>query len=276
MDLSPYSNELRIEYDWNNNIKFIINGSKESHDDMWIGPMNRDGSYSIHLVLMREGTNHELAIFQELTAMDNVKLATAEMFGDSKIFDIEQIIYGIKDESSNFGDRNLIFVGGDDIEKIKEIIGYFRKYNSKDFILYIQNKGKINADFDDEAFILGNDKITHNEALGKSVIMCDPSINVRDLTDILNAWLNRIPILVNENSVLKEICMMTNSGLSFRDYDEFVSCLNFYLSNAKERNLIGENNMQFGIAMYYWLRFLKGLSEYIDFGDDYEIGCSKQ
>jgi hypothetical protein len=264
IDLNPQSSELKIEYNWGDNIKFIMNESIESYDDKWIGPMNQEGLYSIHLVLMKEVRNQELVIFQELRPMDNVKSAITEMFNISKIFDINDIIYGFKDVLSNVGDRNLIFIGGDDIDKIKEIIEYFFKYNRTDLILYIQNKERINADFDDKSFILANDKITHGEALKKSILMCDPSNHVRDLTGILNAWLNGIPILVNENSILREICMMTNSGLSFRDYDEFKSCLDFYISNPKERKAIGNNNMQLGIEMYYWLRFLKGLSDYID------------
>lgn len=63
-----------------------------------------------------------------------------------------------------------------------------------------------------------------------------------DKSEVNIALSNKLPILVPEvNDVLKNICIKGNCGLYYRDALEAEACLEFLVSNERERKILGQN-----------------------------------
>jgi glycosyltransferase involved in cell wall biosynthesis len=245
INLGPYRNDLKIVYNWSETIKFEINGATETSDDKWIGPMDQEGLYSIHLFLKNGNETFELIIFQELNKIERINSSILEMFGILEVVDICKIIVKKNCGPSKPEVKDKLFLCGKDRDMISKVKDYFCHYDNSNLTLHC-------------------DDLMQEDALKRSLILCDPSIKPSDLTGILNAWLNGIPLLISENSVIGDICKISNSGLSFENFDEFKSCLDFLLNNEKAREAIGNCNRHFGEEIYIWVKFLSRLKEYID------------
>lgn len=262
LSFDPYSTELRIRYNWIDDVEFIVKDSPIDCDDKWIGPMKSEGIYSIHLVLIEGDEKTELALFQELTAMDITTGYLREMFGLLDIFRLNEIIVNISDSVSDIMDKKIIILSGNDVDAVNNTIDFFRKYHEKEncnFYLFIPKSDGIKPD---EPFILGNEEITYKEALRQSILLCDPSVKKMDLNNLLNSWINGIPMLIPEKSPLRELCSIANSGSFFKDYDTLKSRVNAYLSR---QTLAIEKDMQnvcFGLEIYEWIKFLTYLKKY--------------
>lgn len=71
----------------------------------------------------------------------------------------------------------------------------------------------------------------------------DPKTN-KDEVNI--GLINKLPLLVPEvNDVLKKICVKGNCGLYYRDALEAGECLEFLLSNERERKVLGQNCFEY-------------------------------
>lgn len=77
----------------------------------------------------------------------------------------------------------------------------------------------------------------------KFLWVVDPKTN----KDEINIGLiNKLPLLVPEtNDVLKNICIKGNCGLYYRDALEAGECLEFLLSNERERKVLGQNCFEY-------------------------------
>lgn len=77
----------------------------------------------------------------------------------------------------------------------------------------------------------------------KFLWVVDPKTNKDDLNIGL---INKLPLLVPEtNDVLKNICIKGNCGLYYRDALEAGECLEFLLSNERERKVLGQNCFEY-------------------------------
>jgi hypothetical protein len=247
IDLDPYRNDLKIIYNWSGTIKFKINYIIETSDDKWIGPMDQEGLYSIKLILKNGEEIFELVIFQILNKIERINSRLLEMFHILEVIDISKIIVNKKFHLSKSEVGDGFFLCGNDKDMVCKVKNYFYSSNKPNLTLYC-------------------DDLMHEDVLKHSLILCDPSIEPSDFTGILNAWLNGIPLLTSENSIIGEICKISNSGLLFKDLDEFESCLDFLLNNGKVREAIGNRNRHFGEEIYIWIKFLLRLKEYINVG----------
>jgi hypothetical protein len=275
ISINPKTTTLKIEYDWINDLKFYVNNSVVDYDEKWKGKINDEGLYSIFLVLMDENKNKisETYLIQELTAFDSAVFEILENFSYLSVFCDDSL-----DDFSNsflFGNqeiltqdnKNILFINGKDKESVRETIYYFSK-----FCNFNKNIKLFSPKLDDEMIrsccdsniILKNCEFSYEDALKRSFVLCDPSVNSFDLHNLLLGWMNRIPLLVNEKSPLKSLCTITNSGLYFNNYDEFESCLNILYKNASLRNKIcNNNNVLLGLEFYEWFYFLRNLKQYL-------------
>jgi len=262
LSLDPYSTEIRIDYNWIDDIKFIINNSRIECDDKWIGPMKGEGIYSVHLVLIEGGEKTELVLFQELTSMNITKGAIREMLGLLDIFHLNDIMINNCDLAPDISGKKIVVLSAKDIDAVYNIMQFFRKYHEKEncnFYLFIQKFDGIELD---DPFILRNDKITYKDALRQSALLCDPSVKKIGLDNLITSWINGIPMLIPENSPMRELCSITNSGCFFDDYDTFKSCLNVHLSREPSTMEIDLRNALFGLEIYMWIKFLTYLKKY--------------
>lgn len=277
--LNPNSTKLQIKYDWSGDIKFIINGSEEKYDERWIAPMNEEGLYSIHLVLLdkEQIKKSELVLIQELTKPKKVQEEIKSMFSILKLVNIDNLAYlegynNLNKNNITKKDKNIILLQGKDRKMIHKTIDYFSLYQQREsknlrlFVPYLDddviNKVK------NTTRIISSENLSYEEALKSSILLCDPSIDNIDLSSVINAWLNQIPLLVHEKSLLKDLCTITNSCLYFNNYQDFEACVDFFSYNNLIREKIEGNAVQHGIELYNWIKFLDGLKQYIFESDE--------
>ena len=159
--------------------------------------------------------------------------------------------YGIKDEY-------IVYTGRVDESKgCKELIDYFIRYKKETGVglkLVLVGKEVMkfpkNPDIIMTGFISDQDK---NNAIAASKLMVMPSPYESLSIAILEAWLQKKPVIVNGKSeVLKEQVTRSNGGLYYTNYDEFKYTLNLILKDKKTATKLGKNGKQYVEKNYNW------------------------
>jgi len=100
-------------------------------------------------------------------------------------------------------------------------------------------------------------------AIKSAEILVQPSLYESFSLVLLEAWSQKIPVLVNGNSdVLRGHVVRSNGGLYYSSYLEFAECMNLLLSDLQLRNKLGENGYKYVKQNYSWVKIEQ---QYVDF-----------
>lgn len=205
-------------------------------------------------------SEQERVLANELYNLENVQSVLGEGIDTNFVHDANRFKdkYGIK---NNF----ILYAGRKEVGKnVPLIIDYFCRYkktSSSDLKLVLIGSGSVEipSEFEEDIIDLGfiplQDKY---DAYAAATILCQPSINESFSIVIMESWLCNVPVLVNANcAVTKEHCVNSNGGLYFKDYYEFIECLEFYLENQEISKKMGENGMRYVLDNFSWNKIIQ-------------------
>jgi lipopolysaccharide biosynthesis glycosyltransferase/glycosyltransferase involved in cell wall biosynthesis len=159
----------------------------------------------------------------------------------------------------------IVYIGRIDSSKnCDQMIDYFIQYKnrrSSDLKLVLIGSGAMDisthTDIVRTGFICEEDK--YDGISGALVTIC-PSKSESLCISLLESLAGRVPVLVNGDcSVLKAHCLISNAGLFYSSRIEFEMCLDYLVSHASERQIMGENGERYVTAHYSWERVIEKL-----------------
>ena len=90
-----------------------------------------------------------------------------------------------------------------------------------------------------------------DDAYAAAAVFCQPSCNESFSRVLMEAWLAGRPALVHEDcEVTRFHCQESNGGLYFHDSAMFAACINFYLQNPDQAEIIGKQGRRYVLAHY--------------------------
>lgn len=163
----------------------------------------------------------------------------------------------------------LLYTGRKDPGKnVDLLIDYYCKFVEKNGFLFdlvltgpgnIQIPEKFNKHI--KSLLLSYEDLS--DAYDGAFLTCQPSVNESFSLSIMESWLHSTPVLVHEKcQVTKNHCEKSNGGLYFSNFEEFESCINYFLQNKDKSKIFGKNGNQYVINNYSWNKII---SKYVDF-----------
>lgn len=237
------------------------NGSKVSPEKSILIPCLHDESYA-YLKLTKK-------------MMERVKglafLANPEQELANKLFDLSKVhneTLGAGVETEWYGECNaerfrekynlhnnfILFAGRKDTgKKADELLKFFCKYidsNPKrklDLVFLGGGTLEIAPQYKelvhDLGFVSTEDK---HDALSAATFLCNPSHFESFSIVIMESWLAKRPVLVSSHcEVTKNFASKTNGGLWFKNYAEFVGCVDYLLDHSDVRDVMGKNGFDY-------------------------------
>ena len=162
----------------------------------------------------------------------------------------------------------LIYVGRiEEAKNIPELIKFFLQYKREfpsDLKLVLIGEKLIHIPSHKDIIYLGKlsdgDKL---DVISSAEILIQPSQYESFSLALLEAWSQKVPVIVNGNcNVLKGHVLRSNGGLYFRNYLEFVEVMNLLISDKQLRNKLGENGFEYVKKNYTWDKIIQ---QYVDF-----------
>lgn len=152
-------------------------------------------------------------------------------------------------------------------KNVELLIRYFRQYQAQhghilDLVLLgdgplsptVHQPGLIHLGFVDET--------TKRDALAAASFLCQPSLNESFGIVLMEAWLQRRPVLVHEHSAVTMTHIRhAQGGLYFRDYDDFVGAINYLLAHPDQADTLGANGQAYVQQNYNWPVVLNRLEQ---------------
>lgn len=150
--------------------------------------------------------------------------------------------------------RYAIYLGRDDggkgITELKEFfLEWINRYSQDLKLVFVgggskyQEEGILSTGYlieEDKDFLLKN-----------ALFLINPSTLESFSMVIMEAWANKIPVIVNEQSdVMKGHCIRSNGGLYYRDKESFFMILNYLLTNEPIRKKLAENGNRYVFKNY--------------------------
>lgn len=164
----------------------------------------------------------------------------------------------------------ILYAGRKDKGKnVDTLIKYFREYHirqSSMLKLVLIGGGKIDIprDIEDKVIDLGfvSEQDKYN-AYAAAELLCQPSENESFSLVMMESWLNKKPVLVNENcNVTSYFVKECNGGLYYKNYFEFEGALNYILKEKKIAEYMGKNGEIFVRENFSWNVIIKKYMKY--------------
>ena len=91
------------------------------------------------------------------------------------------------------------------------------------------------------------------DALAGAMAVCQPSVMESFSLVLMEAWLARVPVLVNGAcAVTREHVQQSRGGLYFHNYATFEATVDWLWTHREQRLRLGENGRRYVIANYSW------------------------
>lgn len=171
-----------------------------------------------------------------------------------------------------YGLDQFILYGGrkDSGKNVPLLIEFFCKFlerNNTDLKLVLLGNGKaqIPERFSKNILDMTVPKSEWYDACATATFFCLPSVNESFSIVIMEAWLQKTPILVHNNcEVTKEHCIASNGGLYFNNFEEFEACIQYYVKNPEIRKKLGEHGYQYVLNNFTWNKITSSYSDFIN------------
>jgi glycosyltransferase involved in cell wall biosynthesis len=137
------------------------------------------------------------------------------------------------------------------------LLGYFlaykREYDS-DLKLVLMGRGPTeiprHPDIIPIGFKQGQEKF---DVYSAATILCQPSVLESFSIVIMESWLANVPVLVHAQCPVTSFhCKQSNGGLYFNDEDEFIECVNWFLSHPNKCTQLGQQGSTYVRQRYNW------------------------
>ncbi len=154
----------------------------------------------------------------------------------------------------------VLFVGrkveGKGAVLLSKYFSKFAKENHLSLKLVLIGNGTINISTANSDYVIDlgplSDEDKHN-AMGASLFLIQPSFFESFSIVLMEAWLLKKAVLVNERcDVLKEHCLESNGGLYFNNYQDFVECMRLLIEKEKFREKLANNGYSYVRKNFIW------------------------
>lgn len=149
----------------------------------------------------------------------------------------------------NINEPFILYSGRKDSGKnIDTLIRYYAEYvrrKNTDLRLVMTGGGKKVRAYNiiDLGYVPEQDKYN---AMSACEFLCQPSVNESFSLVIMENWLCKRPVLVNENcSVTQDFVTKSDGGLYFSNYPEFEACVDYLLTNKDIAGRMGVNGCEY-------------------------------
>lgn len=149
----------------------------------------------------------------------------------------------------NISEPFILYSGRKDSGKnIDTLIRYYAEYVKRkniDLRLVMTGGGKKIRAYNiiDLGYVPEQDKYN---AMSACEFLCQPSVNESFSLVIMENWLCKRPVLVNENcSVTQDFVTKSDGGLYFSNYPEFEACVDYLLTNKDIAGRMGVNGCEY-------------------------------
>jgi glycosyltransferase involved in cell wall biosynthesis len=148
------------------------------------------------------------------------------------------------------------------------LVNYFSQYlenHNTDLKLVLTGKGKIDIpkQFSKNILDIFLSREDLNNAFEAATIFCLPSVNESFSIVLMESWIHKVPVLVNNQcDVTKEHCINNNGGLYFDTYLEFEACVNYFLNNPDMAKKLGENGFDYVKKNYEWNTIVNSYADF--------------
>lgn len=149
----------------------------------------------------------------------------------------------------NINEPFILYSGRKDSGKnIDTLIRYYAEYvrrKNTDLRLVMTGGGKKVRAYNiiDLGYVPEQDKYN---AMSACEFLCQPSVNESFSLVIMENWLCKRPVLVNENcSVTQDFVTKSDGGLYFSNYPEFEVCVDYLLTNRDVADKMGVNGCEY-------------------------------
>jgi glycosyltransferase involved in cell wall biosynthesis len=155
-------------------------------------------------------------------------------------------------------DPYLIYVGRLDVFKgVSELMRYFVEYKGRNpsnlRLVLVGDRMMPIPDVDDIMCVGFLTEEQKRDALAGSVAMVQPSPYESFSIVVLEAWLQKKPVLVQAYSeVLRGQCVRSHGGLPYLGFAEFEACLDRLIADDELRDELGHNGDRYTRANYSW------------------------
>jgi glycosyltransferase involved in cell wall biosynthesis len=106
------------------------------------------------------------------------------------------------------------------------------------------------ADLIDLSHISEEEKVS---LLQYASLLCQPSVNESFSIVLMEAWMQKKSVLVNSYcDVTKEHADLSQAGLYFGDYSDFVGCCEYLINNPETSRQLGANGFEYVSKNYNW------------------------
>ena len=157
-------------------------------------------------------------------------------------------------------DPFILYAGRQDNGKNTPLlVRYFQRYiqsNKSDLRLVLIGNGGVNIPDSIQnrvsslGFVPVQDKI---DAYKAATLFCQPSINESFSLVIMEAWLQKTPVLVHADCpVTRGHCQRSNGGLYFSNYPEFEEIVTMLINHPSLREKLGANGQQYVLSHFQW------------------------
>ena len=161
-------------------------------------------------------------------------------------------------EKYSIADPFILYAGRKEAGKrVDVLVRYFllhKKEYPSDLKLLLIGGGRIDTfhspDIIDLGFVSMEDKY---DAYAAASIFCNPSEFESFSLVIMESWLAKTPVLVNEAcAVTKDFAVRANAGLYYSNASEFSACVSYLLEHPDIRKTMGENGCHFVKSNFTW------------------------
>ena len=246
----------------------VYNGSFECTEKSILIPCLHDESYAYMQLLKDKMSSFKGMIFnakqeyelaKRLYDLDNVKCAVLGLGVDTDWKDNTNP-HNFK-EKYNIYDEFILFAGRKDSgKKADELALFFMRYKEENpenkiklvFLgggdLLVKIPSKFKNEILDLGFVSTEDK---RNAFAAASIFCNPSYYESFSLVIMESWVAKRPIIVSGHcAVTKNICIETNGGIFYNDYEEFYYCVQYLLDNKDIANEMGINGQKYVLCNF--------------------------
>lgn len=164
----------------------------------------------------------------------------------------------------------VLYAGRKDSGKrVDVLLRYFdayKKRNQNNLKLVLIGGGMIDipkdiaADVKDLGFVEVQDKY---DAYSAALSLCQPSDHESFSLVIMESWLCKRPVIVNEHcEVTCNFAKTSNGGLYFENYTDFEGVINYYLSHSDITEQMGRNGREYVLDNFAWDVIVKKYMSY--------------
>ncbi|MDP3981252.1 MAG: glycosyltransferase family 4 protein [Chlamydiota bacterium] len=114
----------------------------------------------------------------------------------------------------------------------------------------------------DLGYVSEQDKMSAYHA---ATMLCQPSINESFSIVVMEAWLAKLPVLVNADcAVTQDHVMHSQGGLVFRGFYEFEAALTLLLDNKTMRSVMGDCGNRYVLEEFNWETIISRFEEALE------------